>query len=46
MLLAALQQYWGDRLPRPEVLRRLHNNLGVEGRFLALPIDAYPLLRG
>src|SRR5579864_8319770 len=46
MLFAALQQYWGDRLARPEVLRRLHKNVGVDGRFLALPIDAYPLLKG
>src|SRR5579864_2247638 len=46
MLFAALQQYWGDRLAKPEVLRRLHRNVGVDGRFLALPIDAYPTLTG
>jgi len=46
MLFAALQQYWGDRLAKPEVLRRLHRNVGVDGRFLSLPIDAYPLLSG
>jgi alkylresorcinol/alkylpyrone synthase len=46
MLFAALQQFWGDRLAKPEVLRRLHKNVGVDGRFLALPIDAYPLLKG
>jgi alkylresorcinol/alkylpyrone synthase len=46
MLFAALQQYWGDQLVNPEVLRRLHKNVGVEGRFLSLPIDAYPKLRG
>jgi len=45
MLFAALQQYWGDRLARPDVLRRLHKNVGVDGRFLALPIHAYPLLK-
>ena len=44
MLFAALQQYWGDRLAKPEVLRRLHRNVGVDGRFLSLPIDAYPKL--
>ena len=44
-LFAALQQYWGDRLAKPEVLRRLHKNAGVDGRFLSLPIDAYPLLK-
>src|ERR1700747_854118 len=46
MLFAALQDFWGDRLARPEVLRRLHKNVGVDGRFLAWPIDAYPLLKG
>ena len=46
MLFAALQEYWGDQLPKPEVLRRLHKNVGVNGRFLSLPIDAYPKLRG
>jgi len=45
MLFAALQQYWGDHLVKPEVLQRLHRNVGVEGRFLSLPIDEYPKLR-
>src|ERR1700722_19673638 len=45
MLSAALQQYWGGQLEKPEVLRRLHKNVGVDGRFLSLPIDAYPKLR-
>jgi alkylresorcinol/alkylpyrone synthase len=44
MLFAALQQYWGDRLAKPEVLRRLHRNVGVDGRFLSLPIGEYPKL--
>ncbi len=44
-LFAALQQYWGNKLEKPEVLRRLHKNVGVDGRFLSLPIDAYPKLR-
>ena len=46
MLFAALQEFWGDQLAKPEVLRRLHKNVGVDGRFLSLPIDAYPLLKG
>ena len=46
MLFAALEHYWGDRLVKPEVLRRLHKNVGVDGRFLSLPIDAYPKLTG
>jgi alkylresorcinol/alkylpyrone synthase len=41
-LFAALQQYWGERLEKPEVLRRLHKNVGVDGRYLSLPIDVYP----
>jgi alkylresorcinol/alkylpyrone synthase len=45
-LLAALQEYWGDQLAKPELLRRLHKKVGVDGRFLSLPIDAYPKLRG
>jgi alkylresorcinol/alkylpyrone synthase len=45
-LFAALQQYWGDQLEKPEVLHRLYNNVGVDGRFLSLPIDAYPKLQG
>ncbi|MGH9513053.1 MAG: type III polyketide synthase [Terriglobales bacterium] len=44
-LFAALQQYWGNGIPRIDVLRRLHKNVGVEGRFLSLPIDEYPRLR-
>src|SRR6478672_3385445 len=46
MLFSALRQYWGDRLAKPEMLRRLHKSVGVDGRFLSLPIDAYPKLRG
>jgi alkylresorcinol/alkylpyrone synthase len=41
MLFAALQQYWGGQLEKPEALRRLHKNVGVEGRYLSLPIDDY-----
>lgn len=44
-LFAALLQYWGDQLPKPEVFRRLHANVGVDGRFLSLPIDEYPKLK-
>jgi alkylresorcinol/alkylpyrone synthase len=45
-LFDALQAYWGEQLPKPEVLRRLHNNVGVDGRYLSLPIDVYPGLKG
>jgi alkylresorcinol/alkylpyrone synthase len=45
VLFAALQQYWGDQLEKPEVLRRWYKNVGVDGRFLSLPIEAYSKLR-
>jgi alkylresorcinol/alkylpyrone synthase len=40
-LLEQLQQYWGDRLKSPQVLERLHRNVTVEGRYLALPTEEY-----
>jgi alkylresorcinol/alkylpyrone synthase len=43
---AALEHYWSDQLPNPQVLRRLHAQVGVEGRHLALPIEEYPNLKG
>ncbi len=46
VLFDALQAYWGGRLEKPEVLRRLYNNVGVDGRYLSIPIDEYPKLRG
>ena len=41
MLLAALQEYWGEQIENPNVLRRLHRHVGVDGRFLALPKEEY-----
>ncbi len=41
MLLEALQEYWGDQIKNPDVLRRLHRQVGVDGRFLALPKEEY-----
>jgi len=40
-LLEQLQQYWGDKIPNPHVLARLHRNVAVEGRYLALPTEKY-----
>jgi len=45
VLTAALTQYWEGQLPNPEVLRRLHVNACVEGRYLARPIQDYYELR-
>jgi alkylresorcinol/alkylpyrone synthase len=41
MLLAALQEYWGDKIENPQVLRRLHRHVGVDGRHLSLPKEEY-----
>jgi len=40
-LLEQLQEYWGDRLRNPQLLARLHRNVTVEGRHLALPTEKY-----
>jgi alkylresorcinol/alkylpyrone synthase len=40
-LLEQLQEYWGDRLRNPALLARLHRNVTVEGRYLALPTEKY-----
>jgi alkylresorcinol/alkylpyrone synthase len=45
MLLEALQEYWGDQIQNPHVLRRLHRHVGVDGRFLALPKEEYMQMR-
>lgn len=45
MLLAALQEYWGEKVENPNVLRRLHKHVGVDGRFLALPKEEYVKMR-
>lgn len=41
MLLAALKQYWGDKLQDVRMLERLHEHVGVGGRHLALPLESY-----
>lgn len=40
-IAGALKQFWGARLSRPDILDRLHANVGVERRHLVLPLDAY-----
>jgi len=40
-LLEQLQEYWGDQLRNPQMLARLHRNVAVEGRHLALPHEQY-----
>ena len=41
VLSAALKKYWNGRLDRPDVVDRMHKNSAVDGRYLALPVDAY-----
>jgi len=41
MLLDELQKFWGDRIDNPNVLRRLHRHVGVDGRHLSIPKEEY-----
>src|SRR5437879_5306770 len=41
VLLEKLQEYWGERLKNPQLLARLHRNVTVDGRHLALPAEEY-----
>ena len=45
-LLAAFRDLWGEQLFNPDRLERLHRNVLVGGRHLALPIDEYRRLDG
>jgi len=40
-LLEQLQEYWGAQLKNPLLLARLHRNVAVEGRHLAMPPETY-----
>ena len=42
-LIAAFRRYWGRRMDRFEILERLHTSAQVNGRYLALPLECYPL---
>jgi alkylresorcinol/alkylpyrone synthase len=41
VLLAALQKHWGPKLDNPVFVERLQARVGVETRYLALPIQEY-----
>ncbi len=41
VLLQELQTYWGERLRNPQMLARLHKNVAVEGRYLAMEPEKY-----
>ena len=40
-LLERLQDYWGNELKNPLLLARLHRNVTVDGRYLAIPAEHY-----
>lgn len=42
VLIEAFRKHWGGRLDRFDVLTRLHNATGVDGRYLAYPLESYP----
>lgn len=41
VLLERLQDYWGTQLKNPLLLARLHRNVTVDGRYLAIPAEQY-----
>ena len=41
VLAQELKKYWGGKLDNPKLLDRLHSHTHVEGRYLALPAEAY-----
>ena len=43
-LLKAFLAHWGGRLEDPRFFERLHKRVGVEKRYLALPMEMYPAL--
>jgi alkylresorcinol/alkylpyrone synthase len=40
-ITAALKEHWESDFCRPATIDRLHSRMGVEGRALSLPLDAY-----
>jgi len=41
VLVEALQKYFGGKLANPQRLERIYSHMGVEGRYLTLPLSAY-----
>jgi alkylresorcinol/alkylpyrone synthase len=44
VLARACIRRWEDKLEHPESLERLHSRMGVDGRYLTLPLHAYDKL--
>jgi alkylresorcinol/alkylpyrone synthase len=45
VVIEAFRQHWADKLERFSVLEHLHTAAQVDGRYLVLPIEAYPGLK-
>jgi alkylresorcinol/alkylpyrone synthase len=43
ILVEAFRKHWGKRLERFDILEKLHAATQVDGRYTALPMEAYPL---
>jgi alkylresorcinol/alkylpyrone synthase len=43
ILVDRFRKYWGHRLERFSVLEKLHAATQVDGRYLALPLESYPI---
>lgn len=43
VLIEAFRRHWGTRLERFQILERLHAATQVDGRYVALPLERYPL---
>jgi len=41
LLLSALQKYWGPKVDNPLFMERLQARIGVDGRYLVLPMTEY-----
>ena len=41
VLAGALQKYFGEKLANPQRLERIYSHMGVDGRYLTLPLSAY-----
>jgi alkylresorcinol/alkylpyrone synthase len=41
VLLEAFKTYWNGRIDNPRFLEKLHANVGVDGRYTSLPLEAY-----
>jgi alkylresorcinol/alkylpyrone synthase len=43
VLVDAFRRHWGQKIERFDILERLHAATKVDGRYLVLPLESYPL---